>query len=137
MSVKALDLLKKNKKKHGIGFFHVFLTVLIIAAILLNVPCFIEQYEKNDQANKLLKELNSEINRGKRLKIEYESRTDYKSIEEYVTESLMMKKTESYQIEYIVNESDNMSEVVKADDYNESIFHRIAKTFSVITEYFK
>ena len=80
MSVKEKS--EKKTKKKGIGRFAVTITVLIVMVGVLNIPCLIEQYEKNYEAKSLQKTLEVEQNRGERLKIEYETKTDYKAIEE-------------------------------------------------------
>lgn len=125
------------KKRNGFGIINIFLSVLIIIASIVAIPCCLKQYEKNQTVNRLRNELEQETNRGSRLRIEYEIRTDYKAIEEYVTKNLMMKKQEPYQIEYILRETDSVSVVVNQDSQNDNILSAIARTFSAITEFFK
>jgi hypothetical protein len=128
---------KMTKKKAFSANAAAFIITLIILTInIFNVNCYIEQYEKNYHEKLLKDELAKEQNDGERLRIEYESRTNYKAIEEYVTKNFMMKKIDNYQIEYIVNDAENTSEVVKADDYDEGFFNRLSKAFSMIAEYF-
>ena len=59
----------KAESKKGIGKFAVVLTILIVLVGVLNIPCFIEQYEKNHEAKTLQAELAVEKNKGERLKI--------------------------------------------------------------------
>ena len=125
-----------SKKKKNYGKLTVVLVVMIVLVTTLNIPCYITQYEKNYEARTLTEELNDEVNRGKRLLIEYKSRVNYKLVEDYVTENLNMKKLENYQIEYISKSADDMSVVVKNDDDN-GFLSRIANTFSIIAEYFR
>jgi hypothetical protein len=128
---------KMTKKKAFSANAAAFIITLIILTInIFNVNCYIEQYEKNYHEKLLKDELAKEQNDGERLRIEYESRTNYKTIEDYVTKNFMMKKIDNYQIEYIVNDAENTSEVVKADDYDEGFFNRLSKAFSMIAEYF-
>lgn len=124
------------KRKRRISALNVFLTILIIAAGVLTIPCCIMQHEKNSEADKLISTLETETNRGARLRIEYEIRTDYKAIEEYVTKTLMMKKQEPYQIEYVLRDTDSVSVVLDTEGYDENVLTAISRTFSAITEYF-
>lgn len=126
----------ESKKKKNYGKLTVVLVVMIVLVTTLNIPCYITQYEKITEARTLTEELNDEVNRGKRLLIEYKSRVNYKLVEDYVTENLNMKKLENYQIEYISKSADDMSVVVKNDDDN-GFLSRIANTFSIIAEYFR
>ena len=126
----------ESKKKKNYGKLTVVLVVMIVLVTTLNIPCYKTQYEKNYEARTLTEELNDEVNRGKRLLIEYKSRVNYKLVEDYVTENLNMKKLENYQIEYISKSADDMSVVVKNDDDN-GFLSRIANTFSIIAEYFR
>jgi cell division protein FtsL len=125
-----------GKKKRRISGINVLLTILIIAAGVFTIPCCITQHEKNNEADKLVSTLESEKNKGARLRIEYEIRTDYKLIEEYVTHELMMKKLEPYQMEYVLRDSDSVSVVLNTEGYDENFFTMVSKTFSLITEYF-
>ena len=135
MSQKERTAQKKQKK--GIGRMSVVLTVLIILMAIMNIPCLIEQYEKNYEAKSLQKTLEVEQNKGERLKIEYEIKTDYKAIEDYVSANMQMKKAEPYQVEYILKNNDDKSKVVKAEDDSEGFFAKITKSFSMIAEYFQ
>lgn len=142
MSIKEIESMEivspvTTKKKRGFGIINIFLSVLIIIASIISVPCCLQQYEKNQTVNRLKKELEQESNKGARLRIEYEIRTDYKAIEEYVTKNLMMKKQESYQIEYVLHETDSVSVVVNQDNQDDNILSAIARTFSAITEFFR
>lgn len=130
--------MKKITKKKALSAnaAALIITLLILTINIFNVNCYIEQYEKNYHEKLLKDELVTEKNKGQRLQIEYESRTDYKAIEEFVTKNFMMKKIDNYQIEYIVNDSENTSEVVKADTYDEGFLYRLSKAFSMIAEYF-
>ena len=123
-------------RKRRISRINLFLTILIIAAGVLTIPCCIKQHEKNNEADKLVSTLEAETNRGARLRIEYEIRTDYKAIEEYVTKSLMMKKQEPYQIEYVLRDSNSVSVVLDTEGYDENVLTAISRTFSAISEYF-
>lgn len=125
-----------GKKKRRISGINVFLTILIIAAGVFTIPCCITQHEKNNEADKLVSTLETEKNRGSRLRIEYEIRTDYKLIEEYVTQELMMKKLEPYQMEYVLRDSDSVSVVLDTEGYDENFLTKVSRTFSAITEYF-
>ena len=127
---------KRSGAKRRMSGLNVFLTILIVAASLLTIPCCIIQHEKNSEADKLLSTLETETNRGARLKIEYEMRTDYKVIEEYVTRQLMMKKQEPYQIEYVLRDSDSISVVLNTEGYDDNVLVAISRTLSAITEYF-
>lgn len=127
---------KKPEGKKRYGRLTVVLSLLILVVSTLNVPCYIAQYEKNYEARQLSAELDEEINRGKRLMIEYKSRINYKFVEEYATENLNMKKVENYQIEYITKKADEQSVVVK-NDGDDGLISRIVSTFSVIAEYFR
>ena len=113
-----------------------FLSALIIFVSALNVPCYITQYEKNYEVRQLTSELEEEVNRGKRLLIEYKSNVNYKAVEDYVSENLNMKKLANYQVEYVLKHSESNSVVVK-DDSNGGFLSGIANTFSVIAEYFR
>lgn len=124
---------KKALNTNAVAFI---IILLIIATGVFNVNCYIEQNEKNYREKLLRDELAKEQNKGARLSIEYESRTDYRAIEEYVSQNFMMKKVDNYQIEYIVNDVENNSEVIKINSYDESFFTRLSKAFSMITEYF-
>lgn len=125
-----------GKKRRRISGINVILTILIIAAGVITIPCCITQHEKNSEEDKLISTLQTETNRGARLRIEYEIRTDYKLIEEYVTQELMMKKLEPYQVEYVIRDSDSLSVVLDAEGYDENFFTMVSRTFSAITEYF-
>ena len=124
------------KKKKSYGKLTLILSVLILFVSMLTVPCYITQYEKNYETRKLTAELEEEINRGKRLMIEYKSRVNHKVVEEYAYEKLNMKKLENYQIEYILKESDDKSVVVKNDE-EDGFLARLASTFSIVAEYFR
>lgn len=129
--------MRKNPNgKKRYGRLTVILSLLILVVSTLNVPCYITQYEKNYEARQLSAQLDDEINRGKRLMIEYKSRINYKFVEEYATENLNMKKTENYQIEYVTKKADEQSVVVKKDG-DDGLISRIVSTFSVIAEYFR
>ncbi len=127
---------KEIKKKKSYGKLTIILSVLILFVSTLTVPCYITQYEKNYETRKLTAELEEEVNRGKRLMIEYKSRVNHKVVEEYALEKLNMKKLENYQIEYILKKSDDKSVVVKNDE-GDGFLSRLASTFSIIAEYFR
>lgn len=124
------------KKRKSYGKLTVILAVLILLVSTLNIPCYITQYEKNYEARQLTSNLEEEVNRGKRLLIEYKSRINFKDVEAYASENLNMKKAENYQIEYIMKKADDMSVVVK-NDSEDGFLSRIANTFSIIAEYFR
>ncbi len=116
---------------------NIFLSVLILLSAVLTVPCYIKQYQKNKTASNLTKELQNEINIGTRLRIEYEIRSDYKTIEDYVSNNLSMKKVDNYQIEYLMRETGNVSVVVYDEDDDGNFLTDLARTFSAITEFFR
>lgn len=120
-----------------IGGLNILLIVLIVVAGIFTIPCCIKKYEKNCSADTLQQTLFSEKNRGARLKIEYEIRTDYKLIEDYVTNQLSMKKEENYQVEYVMRETDNQSVVLDSEGKTTNILTGLARTLSAITEYFR
>ncbi len=126
----------KKEKKRTYGKLTVILSALIIFVSALNVPCYITQYEKNYEVRKLSSELEDEVNRGKRLLIEYKSNVNYRLVEEYASQNLNMKKLANYQVEYILKQSENNSVVVK-NDSDDGFLSGIANTFSVIAEYFR
>ena len=126
----------KKEKKRTYGKLTVILSALIIFVSALNVPCYITQYEKNYEVRKLSSELEDEVNRGKRLLIEYKSNVNYRLVEEYASQNLNMKKLANYQVEYILKQSENNSVVVK-NDSDGGFLSGIANTFSVIAEYFR
>lgn len=126
----------KKEKKRTYGKLTVILSALIIFVSALNVPCYITQYEKNYEVRKLSSELEDEVNRGKRLLIEYKSNVNYRLVEEYASQNLNMKKLANYQVEYILKQSENNSVVVK-NDADDGFLSGIANTFSVIAEYFR
>lgn len=128
--------MRKKENGKNYGRLTVVLTALILFVSALNVPCYIAQYEKNYEVRQLTAELEDEVNRGKRLQIEYKSNVNYKLVEEYVSQNLNMKKIENYQIEYVLKESDAVSAVVK-NESDEGFLSGIANTFSVIAEYFR
>lgn len=127
----------KEKKKRRFDILSLILTVMIVIVSVLSVNCYIEQYEKNYKAEKLKKELSQAQNDGELLKIEYQRRANYKTIEEYVSSNLSMEKINSYQIEYLRKENNNTMQYVKNDEDNDSFASKISKAFSVILEYFK
>lgn len=128
---------KKNlKKKRAFDSVSAFLAFLIVAVSIIGVNCYIQQYEKNYQANKLKKELAQVQNEGELLDIEYQSRANYRDIEAYVSENMSMKKISSYQIEYIDDANSDNMQVIEHED-NDGLFTRISKAFSVILEYFR
>ncbi len=126
----------KKEKKRTYGKLTVILSALIIFVSALNVPCYITQYEKNYEVRKLSSELEDEVNRGKRLLIEYKSNVNYRLVEEYASQNLNMKKLANYQVEYVLKQSENNSVVVK-NDSDGGFLSGIANTFSVIAEYFR
>ena len=126
----------KKEKKRTYGKLTVILLALIIFVSALNVPCYITQYEKNYEVRKLSSELEDEVNRGKRLLIEYKSNVNYRLVEDYASQNLNMKKLANYQVEYILKQSENNSVVVK-NDSDDGFLSGIANTFSVIAEYFR
>lgn len=130
---------KHSEKKDGkiMNGLNIFLSVLILLSAVLSLPCYIQQYQKNKTANNLAKELQTEINTGTRLRIEYEIRSDYKTIEDYVSNDLSMKKVDSYQIEYLMREAGDVSVVVNNEDKDTNFLTSISRTFSAITEFFK
>ena len=130
------DAKMKKEKKRTYGRLTVFLSALIIFVSALNVPCYITQYEKNYEVRQLTSELEEEVNRGKRLLIEYKSNVNYKAVEDYVSENLNMKKLANYQVEYVLKHAESNSVVIK-DDSNGGFLSGIANTFSVIAEYFR
>lgn len=128
--------MKKIASKKALNPVAFIITLLIITIEVFNVNCYIDQYEKNYNEKLLKDELQKEQNEGEQLRIEYESRTNYRAIEEYVSENFMMKKIDNYQIEYIVNDAENTSQVIKANSYDEGFFSRLSRAFSLIAEYF-
>lgn len=130
---------KSSEKKDGriMNGLNIFLSVLILLSAVLTVPCYIKQYQKNKTASNLTKELQNEINIGTRLRIEYEIRSDYKTIEDYVSNNLSMKKVDNYQIEYLMRETGNVSVVVYDEDDDGNFLTDLARTFSAITEFFR
>lgn len=125
---------KMNRKK--MNWTAVFI-VLTLAINLFGISCLIEQYEKSCQATKLQAELEDEIRTGERLSVEYEKRTNYQDIEEYITENTNLKKAETYQYEYLRDESSNSSVVKKTENDGGGLLSQLSRTFSVIAEYFR
>jgi len=127
--------MKIMKQKNRTDWLVIALTIAFICIGLLSIDCFLQKNEKIAERNQLLKVLSHEENIAERLRIEYKQRTNYKMIEEYVSENLSMKKLDKYQIEYIVKTVDNKSEVVKLEN-DDGIFSRISQVFSIIASYF-
>lgn len=142
MSVKRTlryNSVKSNEKKDSriLNGLNIFLSVLILLSAVLTVPFYIKQYQKNDEASALSRDLQTEIDTGTRLRIEYEIRSDYKAIEDYVSNDLSMKKVDNYQIEYLLRKTGDVSVVVTNEEDNGNFLTNISRTFSAITEFFK
>ena len=125
-----------EKKKTGIDFLSIFFIIVILSAGLLMVNCSIEQYEKTYRAKQLTAELEQERNNGEILRIEYEKRTNYREVEDYVVNNLGMAQLSKYQYEYIVSTNTNTTQLIMTEEDNAGFFTRIASTFSIISEYF-
>jgi len=127
---------KVNTKKK----FDVTLAILILVIIAfgaMTVTCYISQYEKNYRLKVLKNELAIAQNEGELLRIEYEKRTNYRNVEDYVVNNLGMTKINSYQIEYIVSTNTNQTLLISAEEDDAGLFSRISRAFSVAMEYFK
>lgn len=114
--------------------------LLLVLTLLVNVfsiSCFIEQYEKSCRANRLQAQLAEEVKTGERLSVEYEKRTNYQDIENYISENTNLKKAENYQYEYIRGESSNSSVVKNTESSGDGLLSQLSRTFSVIAEYFR
>ncbi len=134
MKTNAAAKKKMNgRKKISLTALLIVLTVLVN---LFSISCFIEQYEKSCRAARLQAQLEEEIKTGERLSVEYEKRTNYRDIEAYITENTNLKKAETYQYEYLRDESSNSS-VVKNTEGDEGFLTQLSRTFSVIAEYFR
>ena len=60
----------------------------------------------------------------------------FQHLEAYITENTNLKKAETYQYEYLRDESSNSS-VVKNTEGDEGFLTQLSRTFSVIAEYFR
>lgn len=125
----------KEKKKFDVTI--AILILIIIAVGAMSVMCCISQYEKNYRLKLLNSELAIEQNKGELLRIEYEKRTNYRNVEDYVVNRLGMTKINSYQIEYIVSNNTNQTLLLQPKEDDAGLFSRISRAFSVALEYFK
>lgn len=129
--------MEKVDKKKKFDITIAVLILIIIAVGAMSVMCCISQYEKNYRLKLLNNELAIEQNEGELLRIEYEKRTNYRNVEDYVVNRLGMTKINSYQIEYIVSNNTNQTLLISTEEDNTGIFSRISRAFSVALEYFK
>ena len=118
--------MEKVDKKKNFDITIAILILIIIAVGVMSVMCCISQYEKNYRLKLLNNELAFEQNEGELLRIEYEKRTNYRNVEDYVVNRLGMTKINSYQ-----------TLLISAEEDNAGIFSRISRAFSVALEYFK
>lgn len=125
----------ETKKKKSIDAVVLLLLVAIIFSGFLSVKCHIDSYERNFELSNMKEEYEDLKNEGERLRIEVSKETNYIAIEAYVQEMLNMEKIRPHQIEYIRKDAESYIELLN-DGENESMLTRIAKAFSVITEYF-
>ena len=124
----------KETSKKSFGAFEILSCIAIVALMIISVNCYIKKYEINYRTEVLEKEYDKAYNEGKRLKVEYQKRTDYNGVSEYAETVLGMKKINDYQIIYMpATETDEMRVVSSG----ESFADKISKTFSIVLEYLK
>jgi hypothetical protein len=111
-----------------------FVAVLVLG--IAGVNCYIEQYEKIYQTKKLTEKLEEEINKGEKLRIEYEKRTNIREVENYAVNVLGLQKYSNYQVEYVSKHNSNKTVVFNGDGPQESVLSRVASVFSIFMEYF-
>jgi len=126
---------EKTEKKNG-NFIIMVLFAFVVVLLIMNISCFIAQYENNYNLKKLNSELEFELNNTELLNVEYEKLTDYHYVEKYVTENLGMIKLNSYQTQYIVSTNTNQTLLIQTEEDGNGIFSRIAGAFSIALEYF-
>ena len=129
--------MEKTEKNKNFDIITAILIAVIIAVGAMSVMCCISQYEKIAALKDLNNQLAEAQNEGELLKIKYEERTNFRTVEDYVVNRLGMTKINNYQIEYIVSKNSNQTLLIAAEEEDTGILPRITRAFSVATEYFK
>lgn len=129
--------MEKLNKKSNFDITIAILILIIVAVGAMSVMCCISQYEKIYRLKLLNNELAQEQNVGELLRVEFEKRTNYRTVEDYAINRLGMSKINSYQIEYIVSTNTNQTLLISPDEDDAGILSRISRAFSVAMEYFK
>lgn len=120
----AQTKVKKKKRyslKNKAKFFNMlYLAVVFVVAFTI---CFryVYIYGQREEINATAEELDALVTANTQLELNIEQMVDTKSVEEYASSVLGMKKPDRYQISYIVASGEDVMETAKADD-NRSIF---------------
>jgi len=126
----------KSNKNTVLNYINVMLVLVFIFTLVAGVNCCITQYEKIYRTQQLAANLEEEINKGEKLRIEYEKRTNIREVEDYAVNNLGLQKYSNYQVEYITQYNENKTVLFEKEVPEESVLSRVAAVFSIISEYF-
>ena len=127
----------ESTTKGSIDIISLILAVLFVIVAVVCVNCYITQYENNYKGDVLAAQLKQAQDENDRLMIEYQRRSSYLNVEQYVSANLNLQKLSKYQYEYIDRDTVNVVSISGEDTADEPFTQDIVKAFSVILEYFR